>query len=143
MLRFAAALFRGVIAVFAGLLVAGGTLTIAADQIAPQRPTLVSVSATKQTLTVPQVTGQAYVFAKGILQDTGFAWQVLGPVQGFAGNTVVGQEPAAGSVVVDTGAPIVTLRLARNPSYAERGKPDDKAPYSGTAVLLPAPARRA
>jgi len=118
-------------------------LTIAADQIAPQRPTLVSVSATKQTLTVPQVTGQAYVFAKGILQDSGFAWQVLGPVQGFAGNTVVGQEPAAGSVVVDTGAPIVTLRLARNPSYAERGKPDGKAPYSGTAVLLPAPARRA
>ena len=143
MLRFAAALFRGVIAVFAGLLIAGGTLTIAADQIAPQRPTLVSVSATKQTLTVPQVTGQAYVFAKGILQDSGFAWQVLGPVQGFAGNTVVGQEPAAGSVVVDTGAPIVTLRLARNPSYAERGKPDGKAPYSGTAVLLPAPARRA
>ena len=143
MLRFAAALFRGVIAVFAGLLVAGGTLTIAADQVAPQRPTLVSVTATKQTLTVPQVTGQAYVFAKGILQDSGFAWQVLGPVQGFAGNTVVGQEPAAGSVVVDTGAPIVTLRLARNPSYAERGKPDEKAPYSGTAVLLPAPARRA
>lgn len=143
MLRFAAALFRGVIAVFAGLLIAGGTLTIAADQVAPQRPTLVSVSASRQTLTVPQVTGQAYVFAKGILQDAGFAWQVLGPVQGFASNTVVGQEPAAGSVVVDTGAPIVTLTLARNPSYAERGKPDDKAPYSGTAVLLPAPARRA
>jgi hypothetical protein len=143
MLRFAAALFRGVIAVFAGLLVAGGTLTIAADQVAPQRPTLVSVSAAKQTLTVPQVTGQAYVFAKGILQDAGFAWQVLGPVQGFASNTVVGQEPAAGSVVVDTGAPIVTLTLARNPSYAERGKPDNKAPYSGTSVLLPAPARRA
>lgn len=143
MLRFAASLFRGVIAVFAGLLIAGGTLTIAADQVAPQRPTLVAVSATKQTLTVPQVTGQAYVFAKGILQDTGFAWQVLGPVQGFAGNTVVRQDPAAGSVVVDTGAPIVTLTLSRNPSYAERGKPDDKAPYSGTAVLLPAPARRA
>ena len=143
MLRFAAALFRGVIAVFAGLLIAGGTLTIAADQVAPQRPTLVSVSATKQTLTVPQVTGQAYVFAKGILQDSGFAWQVLGPVQGYAGNTVVAQEPAAGSVVVDTGAPIVTLTLARNASYAQRGKPDDKAPYSGTAVLLPAPARRA
>ena len=36
------ALFRGVVAVFAGLLIAGGTLTIAADQVAPQRPTLVS-----------------------------------------------------------------------------------------------------
>jgi beta-lactam-binding protein with PASTA domain len=143
MLRFAAALFRGVVAVFVGLLIAGGTLTIAADQVAPQRPTLVAVSATKQTLTVPQVTGQAYVFAKGILQDSGFAWQVLGPVRGYAGNTVVGQEPAAGSVVVDTGAPIITLTLERNPAFAERGRPDNKPPYEGTAVLLPAPARRA
>ena len=92
---------------------------------------------------MPQVTGQAYVFAKGILQDGGFAWQVLGPVRGFAGNTVVAQEPAPGSVVVDTGAPTVTLTLKQNASYAERGKPDNKAPYSGTAVLLPAPARRA
>lgn len=143
MFRFAASLFRGVVAVFTGLLIAGGTLTIAADRVAPQRPTLVAVSATKQTLIVPQVTGQAYVFAKGILQDSGLAWQVLGPVRGFAGNTVVAQEPAAGSVVVDTGAPTVTLTLKRNSSYAERGKPDNKAPYRGTAVLLPAPARRA
>jgi hypothetical protein len=143
MFRFTAALFRGVVAVFTGLLIAGGTLTIAADRVAPQRPTLVTVSAAKMKLTVPQVTGQAYVFAKGILQDNGFAWQVLGPVRGFAGNTVVAQEPAAGSVVVDTGAPTITLTLQKSPSNAERGKPDNKAPYSGTAVLLPAPARRA
>jgi PASTA domain-containing protein len=143
MLRFVAALFRGVVAAFAGLLIAGGTLTIAADRVAPQRPTLVAVTPSKQTLTVPQVTGQAYVFAKGILQDNGFAWQVLGPVRGYAGNTVVGQEPAAGSVVVDTGAPTVTLTLERDPAYAEKGKPDNKAPYGGTSVLLPAPARRA
>jgi hypothetical protein len=143
MFRFAAALFRGVVAMFAGLLIAGGTLTIAADQVAPQRPTLVAVSASPKTLRVPQVTGQAYVFAKGILQDGGFAWHVLGPVQGYAGNTVVAQEPAAGSLVLDTGAPTVTLTLVRNPAYAERGRPDDKAPYKGTAVLLPAPARRA
>jgi PASTA domain-containing protein len=143
MLRFVAALFRGVVAAFAGLLIAGGTLTIAADRVAPQRPTLVAVTPSKQTLTVPQVTGQAYVFAKGILQDNGFAWQVLGPVRGYAGNTVVGQEPAAGSVVVDTGAPTVTLTLERDPAYAEKGKPDNNAPYEGTSVLLPAPARRA
>jgi beta-lactam-binding protein with PASTA domain len=143
MVQFAALLLRGVLAVFAGLLVAGGTLTFAADRAAVQRPTLVAVAAAPQTLIVPQVTGQAYVFAKGILQDGGFAWHVLGPVKGFAGNTVVSQEPAAGSVVLDTGAPTITLTLARNPSFAERGKPDDKAPYGGTAVLLPAPARRA
>jgi beta-lactam-binding protein with PASTA domain len=143
MFRFAMALFRGVVAVFAGLLIAGGTLTIAADQVAPQRPTLVSVTATKKTLTVPQVTGQAYVFAKGILQDGGFAWRVLGPVKGFAGNTVIAQEPAAGSAVLDTGAPTITLTLRRNSAYAERGRPDNEAPYGGTAVMLPAPARPA
>ena len=70
---------------FAGLLIAGGTLTIAADRVAPQRPTLVPVAASPKTLVVPQVTGQAYVFAKGILQDAGFAWRVLGPVKGLRG----------------------------------------------------------
>jgi hypothetical protein len=137
MIRFAAHLLRGVAAVFAGLLVAGGTLTIAADRVTPQRPTLVPVAASPKSLVVPKVTGQAYVFAKGILQDSGFAWQVLGPVRGYAGNTVVDQEPSAGSVVVDTGAPTITLTLARNKAFLERGGPDDLAPYAGTTVLLP------
>jgi PASTA domain len=122
---------------FVGLLVAGGTLTIAADRAAPQRPTLVPVSATPKTLVVPQVTGQAYVFAKGILQDGGFAWRVMGPVKGYAGNTVVDQVPSPGSVVVDTGAPKITLTLARSKTYPEKGTPDNAAPYAGTPVLLP------
>src|SRR5262245_27761288 len=143
MIRFAGLLIRGVSATFIGLLVAGGTLTLAADRVAPQRPTLVPVSAGPKTLVVPQVTGQAYVFAKGILQDGGFAWRVLGPVKGFAGNTVIAQEPAAGSAVLDTGAPTITLTLRRNSAYAERGRPDNEAPYGGTAVMLPAPARPA
>jgi PASTA domain-containing protein len=137
MLDFAATLIRGVIATFAGLLVAGGTLTIAADQAGPQRPTLVAVTAAPKTLTVPQVTGQAYVFAKGILQDDGFAWRVQGSVRGFAGNTVVDQVPAPGSVVLDTGAPTVTLTLARNHAYPELGAPENVAPYAGTSALLP------
>jgi hypothetical protein len=58
-------------------------------------------------------------------------------VQGFAGNTVAGQQPAAGSVVVDTGAPTITLTLAHNKGFAERGGPDNSAPYAGTRVLLP------
>ena len=122
---------------FAGLLVAGGTLTIAADRPVPQRPTLVPVAASPKTLVVPQVTGQAYVFAKGILQDAGFAWRVVGPVKGYAGNTVVDQVPAPGSVVVDNGAPKIVLTLAKNKTYAERGTPDNAAPYAGTTVLLP------
>jgi hypothetical protein len=137
MIRFAALLIRGVAATFIGLLVAGGTLTLAADRVAPQRPTLVPVSAGPKTLVVPQVTGQAYVFAKGILQDGGFAWRVSGAVKGYAGNTVTAQDPAPGSVVQDTGAPTVTLTLSRNGGYAERGQPDNQSPYAGTTVLLP------
>jgi PASTA domain-containing protein len=139
MLEFAAALLRGVVATFAGLLIAGGTLTLAADRAATQRPTLVPpVSAGPRTLTVPQVTGQAYVFAKGILQDGGFAWHVAGRVRGYAVNTVVEQHPAAGTVVLDTGAPTITLTLARNKAYAQLGMPSNAAPYSGTRVLIPA-----
>src|SRR4029077_9841188 len=128
MIRFAALLIRGVAATFVGLFVAGGRRTLAADRVAPQRPTLVPVSAGPKTLVVPQVTGQAYVFAKGILQDGGFAWRVLGTVREYAGNTVADQQPAAGSVVVDTGAPTITLTLARTKGFAERGGPDNTAP---------------
>ena len=136
MLRFVAALFRGVVAAFAGLLIAGGTLTIAADRVAPQRPTLVAVTPSKQTLTVPQVTGQAYVFAKGILLDAGFAWRVDGTVKGFSANTVTVQRPAPGTKVIDNGAPLVVLILSRNTTYGESGLPENSAPYKATRVVL-------
>lgn len=136
MSSFAAGLLRGVVATFSGLLVAGGTLTLAADRAGPGTPTLVAVSPSPGTLVVPQVTGQAYVFAKGILQDGGFAWRVTGPVQGFAADTVVEQRPVAGTVVVDTGAPTVTLVLERNRTYGEQGLPQNAAPYAGTALRL-------
>lgn len=138
MVQFAAVLLRGVIATFAGLLIAGGTLTLAADRAPVERPTLVAVSPGPATLTVPDVTGQAYVFAKGILQDHGFAWHVTGPVLGFAANTVALQRPAAGTVVLDTGAPAVTLTLGRNPTYVEKGTPENDAPYAGTRVRIAA-----
>ena len=92
-------------------------------------------------LVVPHVQGQAYVFAKGILEDQGFAWRVPGR-NGFAANTVVAQAPAAGTRVRDTGAPLVTLTLVTNRAYPERGTPDNKAPYRGTA-LRPVKARGA
>jgi hypothetical protein len=135
MLRFAAVLLRGVIATFAGLLIAGGTLTLAADRAGVQRPTLVPAApAAPATLTVPNVTGPVDVFAKGIRQDHGFAWHVTGPVQGYAVNRVALQRPRAGTDVVDTGAPTITLMLTRNASYVERGTPEDDAPYAGTAI---------
>jgi hypothetical protein len=79
---------------------------------------------------------QAYVFAKGILQDAGFAWRVEGAVRGYAGNTVVSQAPAAGVSVVDNGAPTVVLRLRRSDGYDERGVPENTSSYAGTAIVL-------
>jgi hypothetical protein len=38
---------------------------------------------------------------------------------------------------VDTGAPTITLTLERNPSYQERGTPDNDSPYPGTLVQIP------
>src|SRR6266511_611349 len=46
-----------------------------------------------ETLIVPDVRRQAYVFAKGILEDAGFAWQIEGSVRGFAANVVAVQTP--------------------------------------------------
>jgi hypothetical protein len=89
-----------------------------------------------EVLVVPDVRGQAYVFAKGILQDAGFAWRVQGPVEGFAANTVASQNPAPGVKVVDNGAPTVAIRLSRNAKYHEQGLPENVAPYEGTAVVL-------
>jgi beta-lactam-binding protein with PASTA domain len=86
-------------------------------------------------LVVPNVQGQAYVFAKGILEDAGFAWHVTGG-NGFAANRVVTQSPKPGTRLRDTGAPLVTLTVVHNRAYAERGTPDNRAPYRGTAVRI-------
>jgi PASTA domain len=98
---------------------------------APLRPAVVQPAA----LVVPNVEGQAYVFAEGSLEDSGFAWRVSGR-NGFAANTVVAQSPAPGTRVVDTGAPLVTLTVRRNRSYPQSGRPDNRSPYRGTSVRL-------
>jgi hypothetical protein len=89
-----------------------------------------------EVIVVPDVRRQAYVFAKGILQDAGFAWRVEGSVQGYAANTVTVQSPAPGKRVVDNGAPTVVVRLARNSAYSERGLPENVSPYQGTQIVL-------
>jgi beta-lactam-binding protein with PASTA domain len=85
------------------------------------------------TLVVPDLEGQPYVFAEGALEDAGFSWYVPGR-NGFSANRVVAQSPAPGTHLVDTGAPLVTLTLARNRVYKELGKSQNKSPYHGTAV---------
>lgn len=87
---------------------------------------------------VPGVVGQLYVFAEGTLQEHGFGWKVVGSVGGFAGVTVASQDPLAGTTVVDTGAPLVTLRLAKPKDYVAKGTPENSSPYAGTEILLPA-----
>ena len=92
--------------------------------------------AAPSTLVVPDVRNQAFVFAKGSLEDAGFAWRVAGSVHGFAANTVTAQSPAAGVRVVDTGAPLVTVTLLRNARYAEQGAPEDASLQRGTKIQL-------
>ena len=84
---------------------------------------------------MPSVVGQVYVFAKGMLEDAGFAWRVRGGVRGFAANRVLTQGPAAGTRVLDTGSPTITLRLARRP-YAQKGSPVAASSFPGTPVEL-------
>jgi hypothetical protein len=91
-------------------------------------------AAPKPPLTVPSVTGQAFVFAKGALEDAGFSWRVLGSVHGYAANLVVSQSPAAGTRVLDNGAPLITLSLKRNPAYPQDGQAEDVSPYQASSL---------
>ena len=86
---------------------------------------------------VPGVIGQLYVFAESALQEHGFGWKVVGPVDGWAGVTVASQDPLPGTTVVDTGAPLVTLRLAKPKGYVPQGTPENSSPFTGTEILLP------
>jgi hypothetical protein len=134
--RLAALLPRAVVVALVWVL-ATAAFTFAADTtiIGPSSATSNSVPAKAPELTVPSVTGQAYVFAKGILEDGGFAWRVSGSVRGYASNRVMAQTPAAGTRVVDTGAPMIVLRLVKGP-YAEQGRPADASSYLGTKIKL-------
>jgi hypothetical protein len=116
-------------------------IAFAADQTtAPSPSAAPAAPAGPVTLTVPDVRGKAHVFAKGMLEDAGFAWSVTGPVAGYAANLVTRQSPAPGTRVVDTGAPTVTLTLVRTGGYRERGAPENASPYRGTAIEHPASA---
>jgi hypothetical protein len=134
--RLAALLPRAVIVALVWVL-GTAAFTLAADNtiVGSAKPKASATSAAQPELIVPSVSGQAYVFAQGILEDAGFAWHVAGPIHGYASNRVVTQSPAAGARVVDTGAPTVTLRLVRGP-YAQLGRPADNSPYGGTAIRL-------
>jgi hypothetical protein len=132
-----AVLPRFVIVLAACVLATGvATVAFAASQqpVAPAVAPSAEPAAAPAELVVPDLTGQVYVFAKGALEEAGFAWKVVGAVKGYAANTVVSQSPAPGTRLVDTGAPTISLKLAKSGRYAEKGAPEDASPYTGTAV---------
>jgi hypothetical protein len=118
-------------------LLGAATYTLAADTVPiAKHETNAEAVAKPHVLTVPDVRKKAYVFAKGILQDAGFAWRVEGAVKGFSANTVTVQRPAPGTKVIDNGAPLVVLSLSKNLTYGESGLPENSAPYKATRVVL-------
>jgi hypothetical protein len=118
-------------------LLGAATYTLAADTVPIAKHEKKAEAVAKpHVLTVPDVRKKAYVFAKGILQDAGFAWRVDGTVKGFSANTVSVQRPAPGTKVIDNGAPLVVLSLSRNTNYGESGLPENSAPYKATRVVL-------
>lgn len=130
-----------VVALTAILVLASATISFAAENtlLAPT-PTSEPAAVGPELVTVPDVRSQAYVFAKGTLEERGFAWRVVGSVQGYPANTVVTQTPAAGTRIVDTGLPTILLGLERG-TYAQEGVPENASPYTGTKIqfLRPKP----
>jgi PASTA domain len=115
------------------LLLASATLAVGAAKKMAATPQGAPAPVTAPTVIVPDITGQAFVFAKGTLEDAGLAWKVVGSVHGYAANKVAKQSPAAGTKLRDTGAPTITVTLERT-SYPEKGEPEDVSPYFGTTV---------
>ena len=138
MARRLASLLPRFVALPLAALLGTATLTFAANKqlTAPTSPPQPTASALPQVVIVPDVRRQAFVFAKGTLEDAGFAWKVVGSVQGYAANTVATQTPAAGTRVVDTGAPVIQLTLKANKSYGQKGSPENAAPWAGTALKV-------
>ena len=127
-LLFIAAVLAGLAVTAIGL--AAGSPPAAAPSSQSRLP------AVPVTLVVPDVRREAFVFAKGQLQDAGFAWKVRGGVPGYPANIVVSQSPAPGTKLVDTGAPLITITLQRNKLSGQKGSPEDTSPYAPTANRL-------
>lgn len=122
----------------AGFLVvlATATITFAAETAQTPAPNTPVAQAAPTTMLVPDVRRQAYVFVKSTLEESGFAWRVTGSVAGYSANLVASQSPAPGTMVVDTGAPTISLSLSQG-RYSQEGAPENASPYPGTEIRLP------
>jgi PASTA domain len=130
----AASALPRVIAIAGAALLVSATISLAADTPTPHPMT---VHAAKQkVLVVPDVRRQVFVFAKGMLEDGGFGWQVQGAVHGFAANMVISQSPKPGVRVMDTGAPKITVQLDHPSGAKQIGTPEDRSPYGASLIRL-------
>src|SRR6266498_3006768 len=130
-----AAMIPRVIAIAAAVLFVTATITYAAGTaLRPRSVQSKHPARAARLLVVPDVRRQVFVFAKGMLEDEGFGWRVEGSVHGYPSNIVVSQSPAPRTRVVNTGAPGVTLELARNSRYAQAGNPEDRSPYGASII---------
>jgi len=84
------------------------------------------------TIVVPNVRAQTLVVAKSTLESAGLAWVVVGKVKGYHANLVVAQTPAPGTTLIDTGAPLVSVRLQK--SGSQIGTPQQRSAVAGTQV---------
>ena len=114
----------------AGLLVSA-TISLAADKPAAVKQAA-HVNAPRKVMTVPDVRHQLFVFASGMLEDSGFGWKVRG-AGGFPSNVVVSQSPKPGTHVIDTGSPAITLMLARGRG-SQLGQPQNRSPYGASLI---------
>ena len=116
----------------AGLLVSA-TISLAADKPMRAKESAHNGASQRQVMIVPDLRHQLFVFASGALEDSGFGWSVRGSVHGFPANVVVNQSPKPGTRVIDTGAPKITLWLARGKS-PQLGKPQDRSSYGASLI---------
>jgi len=121
-----------VTAVAAAALLVSATISLAADKPATAKAPS-HKAGPRKVLIVPDVRHQMFVFASGMLEDGNFGWKVRGSVGGYPSNIVISQKPKPGTHVIDTGAPTITLFLARGKS-PQLGEPQNRSPYGASLI---------
>ena len=123
--------------VLAALSTMAVALTAGRETVIPVRHEIAAPApAGTPVLVVPDVRGQAHVFAKVMLEEAGLAWRIRGPVQGYASHVVSRQYPAPGAEILDTGQPTIVLELERVAGRELLGRPENRSAYAGSPAFV-------